>query len=445
METPRGEGSATTGRWGVVSRTREVDDVSYRAFLEAFDPPRSYWAAPDGLEVAGAGAAARIRTESTDRFGRLRAAARRLFSSVDADGPRAARPRAFGGLSFFDEHEAAPPWEGFPAAEFVVPRVQIVRSGDRTLLTATDAGPEADPDAVAADLDRLASTVADLPAMRPSGGAPGVATRRRASTRSEWIAGVEGILDRIDAGELEKAVLATALGVELEREAAIPDVLERLRRTYPDCFRFLVQPDGAGFFGAPPERLVALDGRAVRTEALAGSAPRGDGPAEDDDLAASLVDSPKVQREQRMVADAIREGLAPFGEVHAGEQGVRKLATIQHLHTPVEATLADDEHVLSLVEALHPTPAVGGVPPEAALATVRDIETFERGWYAAPVGWFDADGDGEFAVAIRSAVGDRSSVTMFGGNGIVADSDPAEEWEEVQLKFRPILDELERS
>jgi menaquinone-specific isochorismate synthase len=127
-----------------------------------------------------------------------------------------------------------------------------------------------------------------------------------------------------------------------------------------------------------------------------------------------------------------------------GEQTIRKLATIQHLRTPIEARLDADEHVLSVVETLHPTPAVGGIPLEVALEAIRDFEPFDRGWYASPVGWFDATGDGEFAVAIRSAIGDGDSVTMFGGNGIVADSDPAEEWDEVLPKFRPVLDELER-
>ena len=109
----------------------------------------------------------------------------------------------------------------------------------------------------------------------------------------------------------------------------------------------------------------------------------------------------------------------------------------------MRAELGDDEHVLSLVEALHPTPAVGGLPPDEALATIRDTEPFERGWYAAPVGWFDAAGYGSFAVAIRSAVAREECATLFAGVGIVADSDPDREWDEVQLKYRPVLDELE--
>ena len=144
------------------------------------------------------------------------------------------------------------------------------------------------------------------------------------------------------------------------------------------------------------------------------------------------------------VADAIREQLEPFASsVGTGDRSVRRLATVQHLRTPISAELAGDEHVLSLVEALHPTPAVGGLPPDAALETIRETETFDRGWYAAPVGWFDASGNGTFAVAIRSALARGDAATVFAGAGIVADSDPDREWDEVQLKYRPMLDELE--
>jgi menaquinone-specific isochorismate synthase len=145
-----------------------------------------------------------------------------------------------------------------------------------------------------------------------------------------------------------------------------------------------------------------------------------------------------------VAVEAIREQLAPLAaSVTTGERTVRKLATVQHLHTPVRATLGADRHVLDLVDALHPTPAVGGLPPDAALETIRAVEPFDRGWYAAPVGWIDPAGNGTFTVAIRSAtIADRRA-TLFAGAGIVADSDPASEWDEVQLKYRPILDALD--
>ncbi len=443
-----GAGSVRPVPRGVRAATREVRDVSYRAFLSAFDRPHTYWSTPDGLEVAGVGSVARLTAGGDDRFDRLRTRAARLFDTVTFDGPPVARPRVLGGVAFHPDHRAESPWEAFPAAAFVLPRLLLVRGDERTLLTAVVADDAAvsdethagdDPEAT---LNRSVQRVEGLPAMQSVGTPPGVRSRRTVTSREGWVAGVERLLERIDGSDLEKAVLATALEVDLADEVVPRDVLERLRRTHPDCFRFLVD-DGHAFFGAPPERLVARSGREVRTEALAGTVPRGGTPAEDDDLAAQLLDDEKTSREQRLVTEAIRERLAPMGEVRTGERGVRRLAGVQHLETPVEATLSEDRHVLDLVEALHPTPAVGGLPVERAVRAVREIEPFERGWYAAPVGWFDAAGDGEFAVAIRSGVGGDRRVTLFAGNGIVADSDPEDEWNEVNLKW-PVLDELRR-
>lgn len=429
----------------LVSRACEIADISYRSFLAGRDSPRFHWAAPDGLEIVGGGVAARLRAEGPDRFEHLRENADRLFSTFDADTdrPESARPRAFGGFSFHAGHEPAPPWQGFRAAEFVVPRIQLTRTDETTWLTLSTYGPDTDPESVSDELERVRSELAEHPSMQPSGGPPGIAATRLTTPHEEWNDQVRSATDRITMGDLRKVVLAQALEVDLDTPIEIPDILERLRRTYPDCYRFLIEPTGAaGFFGAPPERLVSLFGREVETEALAGSVARGDTPEDDHELMAALLESEKLQHEQGVVVETIREQLAPLGEVSVTDQTVRKLATIQHLRTPIRADLSADEHVLSIVEALHPTPAVGGLPPETAWETIRETETFERGWYAAPVGWFDAAGNGEFAVAIRSGVTSDDTVTLFAGNGIVADSDPDEEWEEVQLKYRPILDAL---
>jgi menaquinone-specific isochorismate synthase len=428
----------------LVSRTCEVPDVSFRAFLAQQDPPRVLWTAPDGLELVGGGAAAAISAAGGGRFDDLRAGADRVFGAVDHEGPAAARPRFVGGLAFEADHRATEPWRTFPAASFVVPATQLTRAEGTTWLTVRASGLDVDVGTVE---DRLADTRASLnalPAMRPSGGPPGVTATRRTTSRDEWLRQVRRAVDRITDGDLRKVVLATSLEVDLATPVEIPDLLERLRRTYPDCYRFLVQPtEAAGFFGPPPERLVRLEGRQVRTEALAGSVPRGDTPEADAELADSLVGSEKIRHEQRLVAEAIREQLTPLGDVTVGERGIRKLSNIQHLRTPIEATLAESGHALDIVEALHPTPAVGGLPPDVAQNVIRETESFARGWYASPVGWFDADGDGEFAVAIRSAVAGGDRATLFAGNGIVADSDPADEWEELGPKFRPVLDELE--
>ncbi|MFC7096535.1 isochorismate synthase [Halobaculum marinum] len=429
----------------LVSRSCEVPDISFGSFLAAGDRHRVHWSTPEGLEVAGGGAAARLVADGPDRFDSLRADADRLFDAVDHDGPPATRPRVFGGIAFDPDHEATGVWAGFPGASFILPAIQLTRADGGTYLTVNRYGPDADAggarDALADARDRLA----ELPMMRPRGEKPGVAGTEWLVDREEWTAQVASVIERIREGPLRKAVMATALRVDLVDEIDIPDTLGRLRRTYPECYRFLVQPtDGEGFFGPPPERLVRREGEVVQTEALAGSMPRGDTPEEDDEYARSLLESDKLQHEQGVVVDTICEQLDSFGTVGEGEQGIRKLTNIQHLRTPINAVLDGDTHVLELVEALHPTPAVGGLPLDLALETIRETETWDRGWYASPVGWFDAAGDGEFAVGIRSGVAGDGQATLFAGNGIVADSDPADEWDELQHKVRPVMDELER-
>ncbi|WP_435065429.1 isochorismate synthase [Halobaculum sp. EA56] len=449
MNPPDGEARAALrphADAALVSRSCEVADVSFGSFLAAGDRHRVHWAAPDGLEVVGGGAAARLVADGPDRFETLREKAETLFSTVDHEGPEATRPRVFGGLAFGPDHDADGVWAGFPSASFTLPAVQLTRADDGTYLTVTRYGPDADAEGAADALADARERLSDLPMMRPRGEKPGVERTEWLVDRAEWTEQVASVVDRIRAGDLRKAVLATALRVELAAEIDIPDTLGRLRRTYPECYRFLVQPtDGNGFFGPPPERLVRREGEVVETEALAGSMPRGDTPEADAEFARSLLESEKLQHEQRVVVDTVCEQLDAFGTVGEGDQGVRKLTNIQHLQTPITAVLDDeDTHVLELVEALHPTPAVGGLPLDAALATIRETESFDRGWYASPVGWFDGAGDGEFAVGIRSGVAGGREATLFAGNGIVADSDPDDEWDELQPKVRPIMDELER-
>ncbi|ELZ26440.1 isochorismate synthase [Halogeometricum pallidum JCM 14848] len=436
----------------LVSRSVRVSAPSFRAVLDAAEAPRTVWSAPDEATVVGEGAAATVTADGPNRFDRVREAAEELFSSGDVHaGTEAARPRLFGGFAFHADSAGGPPWEEFPGARFVFPRVQVTYTDDGAWLTVNAVGPDADVGAVEKRLDRERERIASLPDAGPVAGPPGVVGRRRTTARDDWNASVEAAVDRIRAGDLVKVVLAQALEVDLETPLSVPDVLERLGDAYPECYRFLVEPNPgadrpqASFFGATPERLVSLRGRTVETDALAGTTGRGETPAEDEWLAQELLNDEKNVHEHELVAQTVREQLAPFASsVNAPDRRVKRLATVQHLWTPVTATLSTNEHVLSLVEALHPTPAVGGLPPEKALETIRDTEPFDRGWYASPVGWIDAAGYGTFAVALRSAVARGDVATLFAGVGVVEDSDPDREWDEVQLKYRALLDELER-
>ncbi|GAB3682029.1 isochorismate synthase MenF [Salinarchaeum chitinilyticum] len=434
--------SVVAGDGALVSHTRTIPDVSLRAVLEAFGPPTACWRAPDEPSLVGCGAAATLTASGPDRFESIQSQADELFGTFEESTPRAARPRLFGGFAFHGDHEPGHPWVGFPGAYFVLPEIQVVRDGDETRLTVTLT--DAEEGAASARADDVAETLAGLSDPGSPEAPPGFEQRSRDPSREEWRTQVQAAIERIDAGSLRKVVLAQSTELALTGSLSPSDALERLAGPYPDCTRFAFSPTAeATLFGATPERLVSLSGRSVETRALAGSTGRGDTEDEDEWLAQELQASQKDEHEHELVVEAIREQLAPLAaSVRTGQRQIRTLATVQHLETPISAELSDAEHVLSLVEALHPTPAVGGLPPEAALETIRSTETFDRGWYAAPVGWFDAAGDGTFEVAIRSAIANHDSATLFAGAGIVADSEPDREWDEVQLKYGPMLEAL---
>ena len=465
MESPH-----TTDHPRLVSRSVPLAGSvpSFRTLLDAMEPPRTVWNAADEACVVAGGAAATLTADGADRFEGIRTAAERLFETGDVHaGTEAACPRLFGGFAFHaeetteetggdrtdaadgdtpsDDHTS--PWAGFPDARFVFPRVQVTQTEGGPWLTVNAVGPSATPAAVETKLDEERERLLSHEEETAAAPRPGITDRRRTTTPTGWRQAVRNAVERIDAGTLQKVVLAQALEVDLGGDLAVADILARLSDKYPDCTRFLVEPDSdppAAFFGATPERLVSLRGRTVETGALAGTTGRGETPAEDEWLAEELLTDEKNVHEHELVAETIREQLAPFAaSVSVGERAIKRLATVQHLHTPITAELADDTHVLDVVEALHPTPAVGGLPPDRALETIRETEPFDRGWYAAPVGWIDAAGNGTFAVGLRSAVATRRQATLFAGVGIVGDSDPDAEWDEVELKFRPILDELE--
>ncbi|TKX80835.1 isochorismate synthase [Halorubrum sp. SD626R] len=442
------ERARSTSAPPLVSRTTAIDAPPFTAAFDALSAPRTTWSAPDDALVLGSGAAATLTASGPERFAEIRTAAADLFDAGDVHaGTEAARPRIFGGFAFHEGACDGDPWEPFPEARFALPRVQLTFADNGTWLTVNAAGPDAAVEAVedrlAEEAERLAALDGGDPGAPPR---PGITETRRTTGREAWRGSVEAAVDRIRGGELRKVVLAQALEADLASEFPRAATLERLAGKYADCHRYCFEPDegGSAFFGATPERLVSLRGRTVETDALAGTTGRGETPAEDEWLAQELLEDAKNVHEHRLVADTVRDQLEPFAaSVSAGERRVRRLATVQHLHTPITAELSDDRHVLELVEALHPTPAVGGLPPDRALETIHETEPFDRGWYAAPVGWIDAAGNGAFAVAIRSAVATPRQATLFAGVGLVADSDPDREWDEVQLKYRPILDELE--
>jgi menaquinone-specific isochorismate synthase len=252
-------------------------------------------------------------------------------------------------------------------------------------------------------------------------------------------------LERINAGEFKKIVLARAQDLAANQPLHPLRMLNGLRQRFPDCYSFsFAQGSGRSFIGASPERLVRVSKGMLETEALAGSIRRGGSASEDAALGAALLRSDKDLREHRELLDDIVARLTPLGikPQFAAQPHVRRLANVQHLDTPVSATLPDTVHLLDVLAAMHPTPAVGGSPRDAAVARIRELEGFPRGLYAGALGWLNARGGGEFFVGIRSAVVEGSSARVFAGAGIVAGSTPEKEFAETELKFKAMLDAL---
>lgn len=257
---------------------------------------------------------------------------------------------------------------------------------------------------------------------------------------------IRSVLGQIHQHHIEKVVLSHRLTLPLSQPLPVPPLLGRLHQIYPDCtvFSFTLGGDSPTFLGASPERLVSLNHDHFRIDALAGSAPRGQTRIQDQILSQSLLASPKDRHEHHLVVSSILQQLKSLGlEVTPASTPVLlKLPRIQHLHTPIQGQIVSGLTPLDLVAALHPTPAVAGTPTSLACDQIRQWEPFDRSLYAAPLGWIDGQGNGEFIVGIRSAILSTQHLQLFAGAGIVKDSDPDREIAEVELKLGTLLQAL---
>lgn len=389
------------------------------------------WEARDDDEAeAGVGAVATLTASGDDRFATVAAAGAALLARAVVQGD-APRPRLFGGLAF-----TAGGGGRFGDAWFVWPRWRYTRRGNTAWLSLTVSPAEARA------RDRwLGEHAAALAALA----APCPAPRARVLAADEapaaaWAEYVDGIRAAIDAGAVRKVVAARTRTLRLAEPVDPAAVLVALGRRHPECTRLGVRRGGVALVGASPERLVRRRGDHVESEAMAGSLARTD---DDAALRARLSASAKDRDEHELVVRAIEAALAPRCRALTvpAEPDVRGLRHVLHLHTPIRGELAAPTHVLALAGALHPTPAVGGTPTAAAVAHIAGREP-DRGWYAAPVGWFDGDGDGELAVAIRTGVLAGATAVLHAGAGIVRDSDARAEHAETEVKLRALSDAL---
>jgi menaquinone-specific isochorismate synthase len=260
----------------------------------------------------------------------------------------------------------------------------------------------------------------------------------------EWMQAVgEGVRRITHYADLHKVVLARDLYASAGRPIDPRVLLRWLIARYPGCFTFACD----GMVGATPELLIRKDGWEVSSLVLAGTRPRGATAAEDSALARALVGSAKENEEHEYAAASVRDALSPLCSAMyvVPRPELIRLANVQHLGTRVNGTLAATRSVLAIAAAVHPTAAVGGTPTALAVEVIRELESMDRERYAGPVGWIDADGNGEWCIALRCAQLDGNRARLFAGGGIVAGSDPAAELAETHAKFRPMRAALEQS
>lgn len=395
-----------------------------------------------GIAIAAIGAALQASFAGGDRFQAAKQFTKQALANIHLAGANhlpLAGPHFFCGFRFFSNSEDL----GFKTTIFL-PNWQVSTQSKRSVFVANlvinaSFNIEKSVESLWQTLQKVNAIPDQL--IKPWGSRKSFLQQSDVTDTAHFKQAVTKVLQSIQAGQIAKVVLAHAVDVRSPLPFQPSVCLQNLRRLYPDCYLFALN-NGAEqvFLGASPERLVSLQTGHLLTDALAGSAPRGTTPYEDAQLANTLLNSPKELHEHEVVRDFITHQLQGLGlAAMRSPLRLRQLPNIQHLHTPIHATVPAGVHLLDIVSQLHPTPAVAGLPRAAACAQIRQHEGFERDLYAAPIGWLDHHGNGEFAVGIRSALITGCHARLFAGAGIVAGSDPDQELAEVQLKLQALL------
>jgi salicylate biosynthesis isochorismate synthase/menaquinone-specific isochorismate synthase len=393
--------------------------------------PIFYWERPLAQEaIAGWGEAAVMEAHGADESAEvLGTLASRLEIRWLGEAPRVLPGPWFGGMRFAATAPSDEDWKAHGFARWTLPELLVWRTG-RAVTVAAFAPEEAGGEAlVCSRLDRVRT---NFPAeYRDPQGGP--VTLKLSSSREDFEERVDRALEAISGGRLQKVVMARSVEAEGSRPFDLVDVLARLREQNPRCVTFLFRaPGGAAFLGATPETLCRVDGRVLETEALAGSAAPGQ--------AEGLGGRDKDRREHDSVVRYMLSALRPIAEhvTTDAEPTLLTLKNVVHLRTGIRAELHEGVTAAQVVGALHPTPAVGGVPRDHSLGFLHEHESLDRGWYAGPVGWIGPTG-AHMVVALRSALVRGSHARLFVGAGIVRGSSSAAEWRETEMKGLAML------
>lgn len=427
-----------------ISETIEVNRLSALAFFaagERFKGQRFFWQnRAQSVSLVGLGHAYTIANEANDqRFDAVEEQWQQLTNKLPK---QAVQPILFGGFAFDPARNDATEWRNLPHSIFALATFQLVMKNDTSFVTIHYISKERNVEAAMNELRKQREELIHAAQVKE------VRTYEKPKVinvtepgKEQYLHSIADVTKRIKQQEAQKVVIARSLALTFEEKPTSTQVLSHVKQQQPESYLFGFEHEEALFFGASPERLVKVDNGQAYSSCVAGSIRRGATADEDERLGAELLADDKNRGEHHYVVEMISdifeqtctEVIVPNGPK------LLKIRDIQHLFTPVEGRLQEGATILQLVKLLHPTPALGGVPREAAMDIIRGCETMDRGLYAAPIGWLDAEGNGEFAVAIRSALLANETAYLYAGGGIVADSEPRTEYEETLVKFRPML------
>ena len=413
------------------------DNLDHLAWLSAGEGVRLFWASRDGTLVsAGQGVALSIKCGYSLPSHQT---VRESDSLMQEVLEHCSQARFYGGLAFSSQPDSH--WPGFAGGDIILPRFELVReSGQVKLACHLQLPPGQAGETLRAELAEQARQLNAMPTVFPKALPSGTLGSRKPSL-DEWRHQLNAALSALETDELDKVVLSREQQVALEGELCPWSMLVSWQDLTPETYRFAYwNEQGNCFFGASPECLYQRHNRTLESEALAGTAPRGQTPMQDRQLAATLLADDKNLRENSLVMRAITQALGNCSEtVEAVDStSLLKLRSIQHLRQKVRAHLKPKISDADLLERLHPTPAVGGAPKQAAETFIHKLEPHRRGWYAGPFGAIGREAS-EFSVAIRSALLQGQTLSLYSGVGLVPGSDADSEWAELDSKLRTVL------
>ncbi len=389
---------------------------------------KMYWSDREkSFEMGGVLSADILKADGTQTASEIIAL---IEDNLFEDNPRL---RYWGALSFNDRIEG---WEIFGPGLFMVPRFEIYQEKDDFIFAFNIKCADINEETIKTILDQVKNLNFDTETSykRP---APKMVNRLDQPDKREWCDGVKEALKMIKGGELQKIVLARRATFDFDRNINPMALIKYLKDMTPNCYHFCLQLDHhQAFLGASPECLFKKTDDRLESEALAGTMQRGTSREIDENISRNLLESPKHLKEHKFVVDEIEKVLKPMCENFQKDAQAKiiKLNEGQHLVTKFSANLKKNISCNDLIHKLHPTPALGGLPKGKAMQAIKSLETFARGWYAAPIG-FIGYGQAEFAVGIRSGLVKDNKLSLFTGAGIIEESDPLKEWEEIEHKI----------